>query len=288
MSETTARFVIDVTQANFRADVLQRSRELPVLVDFWAPWCAPCRQLSPILEKLAEEFKGAFILAKVNTEENPYLALDYQVRSIPHGMLFRNEQPIDGFVGVLGEAQARAFLQRHCPTELDRWVALAREKEQAGDDESAQELYRKILSLDSRHPAAFLALGRSALRAGRQDQAKAYLQEISSLTGESDTASRLLDLLPFFEEGLASDESTCREALRATPEALDVRYRHAASLAAHQKYREALEELMTIIAKDKRYRDEIARKTMLLLFSLLGERSAISDEYRQRLARTLY
>lgn len=288
MSETTIPFVINVSEAGFKMDVLERSREVPVLVDFWATWCAPCRQLSPVLEKVAQEFNGRFILAKVNTEENPYLAQDYQVRSIPHVMMFRNGQPVDAFVGLYPEAQIRAFLQRHCPNEADSLLAEAQAAEQAGQADDAETLYRRVLALDPEKAAAQLAIGRAALRKGQMEEAATQLKNIAPLSSEEESARRLLELMTFMEEGRSVNQAAEQATVTADSSNLDAHYQLAAYQAAQGRFTEAMDELLAILARNKRYRDEAARRAMLAIFTLLGERSAVSDEYRQRLARTLY
>lgn len=289
MATLQSEFIKEVTEATFQNEVVEASRTIPILVDFWASWCGPCRVLGPVLEKLAVEYDGAFVLAKVNTEENPRLATQFRVQGIPNCLLFHDARPVDQFVGAYPEAAIRQFLQPYCPSEADKLYSIAERTLQSGKVVEAERLFQEILKLDAAYTKARLAFAKHLIASKRYDEARAQLEAIPGAADEYEAASRLKEVLAFQEECLqAGGENACRAKLEQDPKDLDARFGLASCLASEGKHREALEEFLSVVARNKRFRDEAARKAMLAIFSLVGDRSELAEEYRTKLARTLY
>ena len=286
---TVSPFVFEVNESHFQKDVIEKSDNVPVLVDFWAAWCGPCRMVGPILEKLANEYQGAFILAKLNTEENPNLAMEFGIQSIPNCILFKNGRPADQFAGALPESAIRKFLSPHCASEADKLFTVAERTINDGRYEIGEKLLQEVLTTDPQHWATRFALAKLLIRLQRPDEALEHIEKIPGSADEFKKAAHLKEVIAFFAEcQKAGGEIVCRQKLEKDPGDLDARFGLASCLASQSRYQEALEEFLAIVAKDKNYCDQAARKSMLAIFNLVGERSKLSDEYRTRLARTLY
>lgn len=289
MASSTSKFVFDLTQDRFESEVVEKSHAIPVVVDFWAPWCGPCRSLSPVLEKLAEEYAGAFLLAKINTDENQDLALAFQIRSIPQVVLFQEGKAVDQFAGAIPEAEIRRFLKPYCPTEVDKLFSQARAKLEAGRNEESKGLLEQVIDREPQHSPARLALAKLLIEKHLPEQARSHLQAIPFLADEREAADRLEQVIGFQADcAEAGGEASLRKILESTPQDLAARLALASCLVAAGQYREALEEFLAVVARDKHYREDSARKGMLAVFSLVGERSELAEEFRGRLARTLY
>ena len=273
---------------DFDRAVVERSREVPVLVDFWAPWCGPCRVIGPILERIAGDLAGQLELVKVNVDESPIAAARFRIQSIPAVKLFRDGEVIGEFVGALPEPRIRAFLEEHIPSEAAVQAALAAERLAAGDYEGARAAALAALAAGTA-PAADLVLARVALGARDFDGAIAHAQAIPASAGEWDAAQAIAAAAELGREAVAAgDPATLRARIANDPPGAMA---DAFALAVHRfldgEPAAALEDLLALVERDRRWRDEAARRAMLTIFSLVGIRSPLADEYRKRLSLLL-
>ena len=281
--------VIDVDKESFEQTVIDGSREHPVVVDFWAPWCGPCRSLGPILEKLAEEYGGRFVLAKVNSDENPELSARYGVRGIPAVKAFVDGEMVDEFSGALPEKAVREFLDRIVPSPADELRDAAAAAYAADRDaDAALEILARAEALAPQNDEVRIDRAAILADAGRADEARAALASLKPITQMGERVSALrakLDLAAGAAGAGGEDELAQRVAANADD--LTARLELAHALAGRRAYREALEQLLEIVQRDRRFGDDAGRKTMLKIFELIpGERELLS-EFRRKLAKVL-
>ena len=282
-------WTIDINEKDFEQDVLERSYTVPVVLDFWAPWCGPCRAIGPVLEKLADEQAGKFVLAKVNVDENPALAQSFQISSIPAVKAVKEGAIANEFLGALPEPAIREFVERLMPSEADSLAQQGQDLQAQGKDQGAESLYRAALSKDERQPKALLGLAR--LLAGKEEHADALalLDRIPPNAREYDEAQQVAAQIRVKQTGAnAGEEAAYREKIAADPNDLDARFELAQILAASTRYEEALAEYLKIVKKDRAFRDEGARRAILEIFEVVGARSELADRYRSELAKVLF
>ncbi|MDI6745578.1 MAG: tetratricopeptide repeat protein [Rhodocyclaceae bacterium] len=280
----------DVTVADFDQKVLAASQQAPVLVDFWAPWCQPCTILKPILEKLAAELGGKFILAKVNSDENQELAARYGVRGIPAVKAFVDGQMVDEFTGALPEAQIREFLGRLLPSPADPLRKEALAAYARGEIDAARKMMAEAINLDPSNDNAYLDFVEMSLAANALDEARELLDVIADRARDTARVASLQAQLQLAVAGGGADVGALQATVADKPDDLDARLQLANALAVSQDYRGAFEQLIEIVRRDRGWNEEAGRKTMLTLFKLLAAQpqfDALVREFRVQLSRTL-
>jgi putative thioredoxin len=278
----------DVTLQNFEADVIELSRQVPVLVDFWAPWCGPCRTLGPMLEKLEAESGGKWRLAKVNVDENQELAAHFGVRSIPHVVAFADGQAVDQFIGVLPESQLREFLERLTPNPGELALREAVELAAAGDRDAAQASFQAALAYDPGADDARLAYIGFLLDGNNIAEAEAEFGLLSSRAMQEDGYAALQTRLEAMKGlGDLPDGAELKARVSANPADLAARLDLARVLIARREYEAALEQLLEIVRRDRGFEDDVGRKTMLSVFDLMGDNPEAVSRWRRQLSTAL-
>jgi putative thioredoxin len=278
---------LDVGLADFEQSVIEESRHRPVVVDFWAPWCEPCKSLKPILEKLAEEYGGKFLLAKVNADENQDLSTQFGVRGIPAVKAVVNGEIVDEFSGALPESEVRTWLDRLMPSPAEELRAQAAEKLAAGDAAGALQILGEASKLDPQNEWVRLEAAEALFELGKDAEAQRLLDSLKGEAASDPRAVQLKARLGFAAGAEAGvDESTLLARIAANGNDLDGRLKLANFHAANGHYPQAFEQLLEIVQRDRTFEDDAGRKTMLNLFTLLGADPLVS-EYRRKLANVL-
>ena len=284
---------IDVSQADFEKQVVKASFLQPVVIDFWAPWCSPCMSLKPILEKLAGEYGGKFLLAKVNSDENPELSAQYAVRSIPSVKAMVNGKMVDEFSGALPEGEVRKWLDKIIPSPilspLDGMRKAARQLFDAGDVAGALNQLVAASALEPGNEWVRVDAAEIMLSQGETDEGKRLLDSLK--TPEVAKDARVLQLLAHIKltqmMAAGDDESSLTAAVTVNPNDFEARLKLAAGLIAMQRYAEGMDQLLEIVQRDRKFQDDIGRKTLLDVFNLLRGQDELVTEYRRKLSSAM-
>lgn len=313
---------MDITIQNFETDLINASLEQPVLLDIWAPWCGPCKQLTPVLEALEVAYAGRFKLAKLNADEQPeisgQLSQMFGVRSIPFCVLFKDGQPVDGFVGALPEAKLREFLDKHVPSpeeaEAGEEAALAGELLAEGNPESALERLQEAVAIDPANDAIRYDYLRALLMIGRAAEARRAFEPVASKVLLDPRLAAAGHWIAAQEQAAtARSPEALAAAIAANKRDFDARFELAQTHFAAQRFTEAMDELLEILMRDKAWKEELARKTYVAILELMAKPAAaakaeaapkgalevsgkvntvpadpVVDQYRRRLSMTLF
>jgi putative thioredoxin len=274
----------DVSAQDFNTEVIERSATVPVVVDFWAPWCGPCRVLGPVLESAVDAMAGRVDLVKINTDENPELAQQFQIQGIPAVKAFRDGKVVAEFVGAQPAPQVKKFLEQLAPPLALAALARAEAAVQAGQLTEAETELRGLLEDPQSGNRARLVLARLYADANRADEAHAQLALIDPRSQEAleiPTVERRLALAA--DANAYGGEAKAAAALAANPQDLEARYALASALAARGEFQPALEHLLEIASRNRKFRDDGARLAMLTIFERLGSGHELTQEFRRRL-----
>lgn len=281
--------VQDVSQADFEEKVVAASFKQPVVIDFWAPWCAPCKVLKPILEKLANEYAGKFLLAKVNSDENPDISARYAVRGIPAVKAMVDGRIVNEFTGALPESAVRDWLDKVIPSPAEELRREAQQQVATGDVEGALQLLAEASALDPDDELVRVDAAELLLAKGDADDAQRLLDTLKDVDILKD--ARVLQLkaqvrlAEMKEEG--ESETALAAAIAANENDLEARLKLANVLIASNRPAEGMDQLLEIVRRDRKFRDDIGRKTLLDVFNLLGGQNELVSAYRRELAALL-
>jgi putative thioredoxin len=276
---STSNYIVDVSEADFEFEVVAFSQKTPVVVDFWAEWCIPCRTLGPVLEKLAEEGRGAFRLAKINVDLNPNLARRFGIRSIPAVKAFRDGQVVAEFIGVQPEPQLRGFIRSISLQHMDLLYEKAQNLSRMGRWEGAEKCFRTYLEDTSHQPAGTLGLIKCLIMQGKTSEAQGLLQTFpdSKELKSAEFLRPVVQALQFLQTGQIDQE-----------EPLGAAYANALRLITRGNLPAAMDGVLDVLRQEKRYRSGEARRVMVGLLELMGEDNPQTREYRNEFASIVF
>ena len=288
MTTATTAHVIDISAQDFEAGVLQKSRELPVLVDFWADWCGPCRMLTPVLVRLAQAYDGKFLLAKVNTDVERALAARYGIRGLPTVKVFRNGEAVDEFVGVQPEANIRQLIERHLPRASEAPLQHAATAHAAGKTAKAVEILQQALASTPDDDTLKLKLAELHLEQSSLEDARKLLASLSAQVKAEPRARALLACTDFaMSAAMAPSAAELEQTIASDANNVQARAQLGALRVVAKDYEGALQQLLEIVRRDREFGNDSGRRQMLAVFDILGGKGPLVNRYRSLLSAVL-
>ncbi len=282
-------YIFDATIENFQQGVIDNSNQVPVIVDFWADWCQPCKMLIPVLEKLIDEFDGKVILAKVNSDVQQELAQQYAVRSIPTVKIFRHGNVVGEFTGVQNENYIKALLERHIPTEADKLREQAMELISNKNTEEGRKLLEQAADLAPQNTMIQIDLAQLDADLGHYQAANERLHNLGIEAREKPEVTGLLAKVEFAAAAeAASDIDTLQQQIDADPKNSEARYQLAAKYVLDKNYQAALDQLLLLLMRDRQYQDDAGRRAMISIFNMLGNEHELTSSYRRKMFNAMH
>jgi len=295
MTVSPELLIKDSDTKNFASDVIEASKGVPVIVDFWAPWCGPCKQLGPALEKLVKEYAGKVKLVKINVDENQPLAMQFQVKSIPAVFAFKDGRPADGFMGALPESKLRNFIDRLTGgggSPLDEMLSGADELMAQAQYEQALPIYQRVLEEDQGNTKALAGALKCYIELGKDDVAKEVLGRIPDEVAQKPEIVAIQTALELKEatqdSGGAEHIQMLRDKVTAEPKDMQSRLDLAMAFFGAQEHESAVDELLKMIRIDRNWQDEAARKQLVRFFEAFGPTDPLTVDGRRRLSSILF
>ena len=285
----------DVSVESFMADVVEASMKTPVIVDFWAPWCGPCKQLTPVLEAAVTAARGAVKLAKVNIDENPEIAQQMRIQSIPAVYAFFQGRPLDGFMGAQPETQVKAFVEQLAKAgggaaggdPIAEAMAQAEQVFKAGDYKTAAAIYQQIIEADPENTAALAGMGRALLALNRAKDARKLVEGLSDEQKADAAIAGLIAALDFAAEG-GGDVNALRKAVEANADDHQARHDLALALFTIGEREAAVDALVEIVKRDREWNEDGARKRLLKMFDAIGATDPLTIAGRRKLSSVMF
>lgn len=281
-------YKVDITEANAKAQLIDESFNRPVMVDFWADWCGPCKSLMPILEKLAEEYAGDFLLAKVNADEQGMIAAQFGVRSLPTVMIIKEGRPIDGFVGAQSETEVRKLLDKHLPKPWDKQMDEAARLRDEGDNAGALTLLKDAYATSNQRADIACALAETYIVLNRITEAEAILAKVR-LADQGPVYEQVKAMLELAQNAEKAPEvHALEQQLQAEPDNQEVKFQLAVQYSQHHYHKDSLELLYQLLQKNLNARDGEVRKVFTDVLAVLGKKDPLAVEYQRKLYSLLY